>query len=197
MIKMNKFKKYKTARRGFSLIEVLVTVFILAIGLVAVSTLMADNIKSSENAKNQIIASQLAQEGVELVRNMKDNGLLDPSYSDSSACTPASKCINLRIDKDDTIFNTNNTLDKQLYLNGNFFYTHAAGTPTKFYRRIDLTVAGAKATTNRVITATSYVTWNNMGFTVAAGIVDVSGNITNCNIGNKCVSVVSVMPDLN
>ena len=195
MVKINKFQKHscpkqvrlwrKISKAGFSLIEVLVAMLVLSMGFAAVFSLMTINIRSSENAKNQIIASQLAQEGLELVRNLRDNGSLDASYPDSAACTPASKCIDLRIDKDDTVLNTSTALSKLLYLNNNF-YTHTAGTATKFFRKIDLSITGDKNATpssTRVITVTSYVTWNGTGVPAT------------CNIGNKCVSAVSVLPD--
>lgn len=190
MEKTNKLKKNQTVKSGFSLVEVLMTLFILSIGLVAVSFLMINNIKSSETAKNQIIASQLAQEGIELVRNLKDSKNLDTLTSGSYP--------SYRIDY--TMANLDNYADKRLYLNGNF-YTHTLNLPaaTKFYRRIDLLVTGNKlpAPSAREIKVTSYVTWNNSGFTVAAGLADASDNVINCNIANKCVPAVSVMPDLN
>jgi prepilin-type N-terminal cleavage/methylation domain-containing protein len=193
MLQKNKFRKYKNPKhsmsrvpcrmsQGFSLIEVLVTLFVLSAGLVGVSVLMANNIRSSENSKNQIIATQLAQEGIELVRNLKDNKQLDAAPYNNQTCIFL--CTGLRVDKTLVLDSGG---DKRLYLNGSF-YTHTnTGTPTKFYRQIDLSITGDIAhvpSSDRVIKVTSYVSWNGTGI---PGI---------CNIANKCVSIVSKMPDL-
>jgi prepilin-type N-terminal cleavage/methylation domain-containing protein len=182
-----KMKKNSKFNRGFSLIEVLVTLLILSFGIAAVTFLMAANIQSSIDAKNQIIASQLAQEGAELVRNLKDNRNSD-LYNLTKGGSPYN---NLRIDM--TMSKLDSGPDKRLYLNGNF-YTHSlAGTSTKFFRTLSLEVEGDATETpsSRVVTALIYVTWNNEGF------VGELSNLTNCNTGNKCVSVVSKLPDLN
>ena len=169
----------KTVRRGFSLIEVLVTLLVLTISITGVTFLMAKNIAGVQNAKNQIIASMLAQEGIELVRNLKDNA------------ETINNCSNCRISMLSTTVES--VSDKKLYLSGNFYRHSGGGTSTKFYRRVDVNVAG-DATLNpstRVITVTSYVTWNNKGF-----IDELNDPINNCTTANKCVSAVSVMPDL-
>lgn len=67
-------KKIKTtSRAGFSFIEVMLSVFVVAIGIIASIQLMSANLQQTLDSKNQIIASELAQEGIELVRNMRDN----------------------------------------------------------------------------------------------------------------------------
>jgi prepilin-type N-terminal cleavage/methylation domain-containing protein len=169
-------------KKGFSLIEVIVTLMVLTSGISAVAVLMTGNINSSDNAKNQIVAAQLAQEGVELVRNLKDNrnaalyGITDGSHDD------------YRIDEAMANLDTDTFSDKRLYLNANHFYKHnAAGTATKFFRSISLLVEGDNTLipSTRVFTVTSYVSWNGSGIPAT------------CNIASKCVSVVSVLPDLN
>ena len=189
-----KFSKIKKAcllvRQGFSLIEVLLSLLVVSFGVTAAAALMVNNIKNLQTSKNQIIASQLAQEGTELVRNLKDNKQLDGSpYSFVSS---GNNKTDLRIDKTMSFFD-DSTHPEQLYLNGNF-YTHTAGTPTKFYRRIDLTVAGdITPPSTREITIISYVTWNNVGFTAMEAAV--GGLSKNSNIANQCISVESIMPD--
>jgi type II secretory pathway pseudopilin PulG len=171
------------------LIEVLVSLFVLSIGITAIAVLMVDNIKNLQTSKNQIVASQLAQEGIELVRNLKDNNSDSVINNMNTAGSPYN---NYRIDKDmSSVNSTNNTGEQLLYLNGSF-YTHTTGSPTKFFRRIDFIVSGSAlpAPSSRQIKATCYVTWNNTGFLAMSLPAD-------CNVANKCVSVVSVLPDEN
>ena len=165
-------------KRGFSLVEVLFTLMVLSVGIAAVAALMTANIKNSTNAKNQIVASNLAQEGVELVRNLKDNKEIN---LDS---LPAGTYDNQRIDKTMTAINSG--ADKRLYLNGGFYTHTATGTPTKFYRSVSLLITGDKAaipSSTRITTVTSFVSWN------------ATGSFSPCNVANQCVSVVSVIPD--
>lgn len=57
---------------GFTLVEVLVAVFILGVALTATSYLIIVNIQNANAIRNNIIASGLLQEGVEIVRNIRD-----------------------------------------------------------------------------------------------------------------------------
>jgi type II secretory pathway pseudopilin PulG len=182
-------------KKGFSLIEVFASLMILSFGIAAVVILMMQSIRSSQTARDQIIASMLAQEGIELVRNLKDNGDLDGSYDNSSDSDN-----DLRVYKaaSGNIIIQKNPASRRLSLNGNF-YIHDGGTDTKFFRRIDLKVDGniLPAPSDREITATSYVTWNGEGFIASKNLSTADLTAGKCNIGNQCVSVVSVMPDIN
>ncbi len=54
------------------MIELLVTIFFVSVGLVGVIAFFNLSIESSTEDKNELIAAGLAQEGVELVRNIVD-----------------------------------------------------------------------------------------------------------------------------
>lgn len=58
---------------GFGLIEVTVSIYIITMGLLGLMSLVLQNLQVQHINKNSIIASQLAQEGIELVRNVRDN----------------------------------------------------------------------------------------------------------------------------
>lgn len=72
-----KFKKFNQQNSGFTLIELLVSLAILSMGLAASLTLITQSLKASGYLKNQMIASYLAVEGIELVKNIRDGNLLD------------------------------------------------------------------------------------------------------------------------
>lgn len=61
---------------GFTLIEVMVAVAVLSIGFVGAANLISYNISNSAKAINKTIATNLAQEGLELVRNIRDTNWL-------------------------------------------------------------------------------------------------------------------------
>ncbi|OHA66878.1 MAG: hypothetical protein A3C04_02450 [Candidatus Wildermuthbacteria bacterium RIFCSPHIGHO2_02_FULL_45_25] len=70
-------------RKGFTLIEVIVAVGIITVGVVGVLSLVNQSLSLSTDLRNRIVATYLAQEGVELVRNMRDYNWLNvrPFYT--------------------------------------------------------------------------------------------------------------------
>lgn len=64
---------YKTKNDpGFTLIEVLVSIFIFAIAFTATSFMLTTNLRSAAAVRDDFIASGLAQEGIEIVRSIRD-----------------------------------------------------------------------------------------------------------------------------
>lgn len=68
----NKTLKYQ----GFTLLETLVAISILVTAIVGPLTLAAQTIRSQQVAKDNLIAANLAQEGIELIRNYRSNNVL-------------------------------------------------------------------------------------------------------------------------
>ncbi|MBW7954539.1 prepilin-type N-terminal cleavage/methylation domain-containing protein [Candidatus Gracilibacteria bacterium] len=58
---------------GFSIIEVLVGIFIFSLGLVSVYAIITSTLSLNEYSKNSIIATNLARETLESIRNLRDN----------------------------------------------------------------------------------------------------------------------------
>jgi prepilin-type N-terminal cleavage/methylation domain-containing protein len=63
-------------KKGFTLVETLVATMILAVSITALVNVVAQNVFTSGYIKNKFVAISLAQEGIELVRNIQDNALL-------------------------------------------------------------------------------------------------------------------------
>lgn len=70
---------------GFTLVEVMVAVAVLSIGLMGAANLITYNISNSAKAINKTIATNLAQEGIELARNIRDTNFLRVSNRDPGA----------------------------------------------------------------------------------------------------------------
>ncbi len=66
----------KKINKSFSLIEVLIAIFVLIMALLGVSILLIRTMGMVEIINSKLIAANLAQEGVELVRNIRDNNIL-------------------------------------------------------------------------------------------------------------------------
>lgn len=189
--------KQKKIKKGFSLIEVLFAVIIMVLAITGVVFLLTNSSKSIQDSKNQVIAAQLAQEGIELIRNLKENNNLVGSDYES-----AGGPFTGRVDYSSTFSrpaDVNQSYQLRIPSSGsNRFFSHSTGTASKFYRKICLSVAGSVATnppikpySDRVVTVNSFVTWRNGGFSFSG--CDISNN---CTLGNKCVSAISVLPDL-
>ncbi len=60
-------------RSAFSIIEIITVLFIVSFGLISILSLIVQNIKSQDYNKKTLMAYQLAQEGVELIRKVRDS----------------------------------------------------------------------------------------------------------------------------
>lgn len=74
---------YIKKQNGFSITEVLIAMFILLIGVVGAISLTAKNVKTLGTSRDIVVATLLAQEGIELVRSMRDNNVTEFSCNDS------------------------------------------------------------------------------------------------------------------
>ncbi len=73
--KISNFKRNaKTSKKntGFTLIETLVAVSIFAGSILALVAVLSNNLADTQYAKKKVIATYLAQEGVEYIRNVRD-----------------------------------------------------------------------------------------------------------------------------
>lgn len=66
----------KKNNKWFSIIEILVWIFIFSIGLVSVMVLIISTGNMNSYSKNSIIASNLARESLEIVKNVRDTNYL-------------------------------------------------------------------------------------------------------------------------
>lgn len=65
-------KIFIPTRAAFSIIEVMIGIFVFSLWLVAVFALLSTSLSANDLNKNSIIAWQLAREQIELVRNIRD-----------------------------------------------------------------------------------------------------------------------------
>lgn len=192
----NQSRTFHRFQKGFSIAEVLLAAFVLSIGLVAVLALVNVGLKETAASRDVIIASGLAQEGVELVRNVRDNnfatGLSDASFTANvrypfQYFPSGSGNSNCRIDKQYNYHAPSNNIScigasSSPLFNLNFsngYYVHSSGTATKFSRKIVINVSGVGGSSgnpNARATVTSYVWWGST----------VPTSTASCTIANEC-----------
>ena len=118
----------KNKTKGVSLIETLVAIFVLTVGIVGAFSLSMNIISFTNYNSNKLIASYLAQEGVELVRNIRDSNWLDNDNNDALP-SDGEYIVDYNSDL------TNGSED--LYINDNGFYEHDnSPNETVFKRKI-------------------------------------------------------------
>jgi len=125
-------KKNKT---GFSMIGVIVALFITSIALVSILGLVTAALKSSETSEMKLIALGLAQEGIEVVRDMRKANLdWDDWYT-----AAASGDYRLQHDSASLIAFSETPLN----IDSNGLYQYDTGSSTPFYRKITLSKLSA------------------------------------------------------
>jgi type II secretory pathway pseudopilin PulG len=62
--------------RGFTLVEALVSVLILSASLVTITSLLTRTLQASMASQEFLVASKLAQEGIEIIRVKRNNNLI-------------------------------------------------------------------------------------------------------------------------
>ncbi|MDD2487600.1 MAG: type II secretion system protein [Candidatus Gracilibacteria bacterium] len=63
-------------RKGFTIVELMIAIVIFTIGFLSAYLLIYSAINSSARSKNEIIASNIAREQIELVKNIRDTNWL-------------------------------------------------------------------------------------------------------------------------
>lgn len=191
--------RQKKTLKGFSLGEVLLSIVVLLAGLLPILAAMSGALRTTLDSEDMITASGLAQEGAELIVNVKDNGVLSTGDAFSAfprngggALQSADTC---RISLADTTTlgspSTTNTIPCAGGANyyglttdvggGDVFYKHR-NTVGKFNRRIYLIY------TNPGYRVGSVVYWGTTAPGNANNIAQFDSNVRNfCTTVNKCV----------
>ncbi len=76
-MKKNSTKIKNTGANGYTLIEVVITMFLTATVFVGVYALFAKAMNYDKEGQHEIIASELAQEGIEMIKNKKEKNEMD------------------------------------------------------------------------------------------------------------------------
>jgi prepilin-type N-terminal cleavage/methylation domain-containing protein len=164
------------APQGFTLIETLIAISLLLLAVIAPMSLTTQSLISAYYARDQMTASNLAQEAIEAVRSERDHKLLEIAINGS---LPAGEDIFGKIPKDQdfTIDTTNNAMNTcpasgcpPLQTDGTLYGYRpprgglSSGTDTVFTRTVRAcfvqssgSCSGAPATDEMRITVT--VTW--------------------------------------
>ena len=189
--------------KGFSINEVMISMFIMSVGIVTVISLFSNGFINSQFDRDRIVAAGLAQEGVELVKNIRDNDFAVGGNGFTGFGNLSSNRDVCGLDYTDTQFVTTGNISLRncfgnggggnverrfsLVPSGGYFTNpySDSGTVTKFARTIyiDYDSAGPSAS------VTSMVWWGGND-TLPSGVLDGDNNpsvVSACTAANKCV----------
>ena len=169
-------------QRGFTLVETLVAITIIALAIVGPLYAVQQSLNSSRIARDVLIASSLAQEGVEYVRAVRDGNYLvnlsspgtrnwlagfngSPGGTASYANCMAADCVV------DTTQDTISRTITPLYLSTTGIYNQqGSGTATKFTRTVRLSSVPGSTVEQILVTVT--VSWDLQGKTQSVTVRD-------------------------
>ena len=166
---MKLFFKYNknSAHKGFTVIEVMVSILIFSSPLIALMGIAGKGISATQAVSSETTAHYLAQEGLEVVRNVRDTNFVSGGAWDAglSSCTQNTPCqvsyqgTNAPILSAPCSAVSNNPALKGCLVNQltDGFFTDSAGNPSGFYREVY--IGHSSATNPDEYLATSIVSW--------------------------------------
>ncbi|HNW96289.1 MAG TPA: prepilin-type N-terminal cleavage/methylation domain-containing protein [Candidatus Paceibacterota bacterium] len=146
---------------GFTLIESMIAIALIVSGITGLMVLVNRSMGFSTTAFNELAAANLAQEGIELVRNIRDNnwtqqknwltGLQDGTYQvdyhDNELIKYSEEGPEQPL-----------LLEQPLLFDEIEGYNYTIGDPTFYYRKIEL-----KAVNSNELIVKSIITWSAKG----------------------------------
>lgn len=145
---------------GFGIVEVMVAIFVITFGIVGVLALADQNIRMQRTNTNTLIASSLAQEGIEIVRNIRDkNWLLKHDWKLGLGAGTSMDIVqdgSYAIDYSGNIINVSAVSDAgaNLKINNDGLYWHGVGSNSFFNRMISIVDNGEN------VNVTATISWN-------------------------------------
>lgn len=131
----NIFSKNKKSP-AFTLVEIVAVLFIVSVGLLGVVSLLIQNIRSQSINKNGVIAYQLAQEGIELIRKTRDTNWVNGINPWDQALSAGNYYMAYTHSFPQPLTSPS---DARLFYNSSGFYDHnSSGSATIFSRVISL-----------------------------------------------------------
>jgi len=137
----------KMKKNGFTLIEMMIAIFVMVVGMLAIISLLQTGIFSSSISSSRLTASYLAQEGAEIIKNVRDTNWLEARTSQNSWDEGLTVCSGVGFIVDYNHSYGPSQIDPSFpcyssqYLNidSSGFYSYSSGVQTKFKRKILIT----------------------------------------------------------
>ena len=161
--------KFSNTNRGFSLLESMVAIGILLVAVVAPLSTIGDSLAQIYVARDQMVAINLAQEGIEAVRQVRDSNMIK-GWNEGTRTTDWDAGLgegNYTVDTEENLQIKSLTAGEEgaLYQKTDGTYTQTAGVgmvPTKFSRIVTISSISGVDYEKKI---TSRVSWKTAGGT--------------------------------
>ncbi|MCX6718693.1 MAG: hypothetical protein NTY81_03800 [Candidatus Staskawiczbacteria bacterium] len=199
---------------GFTIIELIISIFVLSVGVIGIFSIFSMVVVLTSDSSDRLTATYLAQEGMEIVRNIRDtnwlhmdicasgvtplpDGVSCPAswldgFSEISACSN----INTGCEADYTSKTSmSGNSGEYLYINnenGFYGYNQNNATITKFQRKIIISpVEDIDGKSDHIIKVTVEVFWDKKSTILSPGVTAQSDG---CGPSN-CISTEGTLYD--
>jgi len=158
----------RNGKNGFSLVETLVAIFILAMAITSAMAVAQSSLLASFFARDRVTAYFLAQEAVEVVKNIRDENRLENRDNPNNLISWSSRITDLSCKENDLpcgVDIINNSVIKcadfddgcRLKREANGIFNHSSsGDDTRFTRTVEIESVGG---TDDEIKVTVTVSW--------------------------------------
>ncbi|MBI2674226.1 MAG: prepilin-type N-terminal cleavage/methylation domain-containing protein [Candidatus Yanofskybacteria bacterium] len=151
----------RTMQRGFTLIETMVALVLITVAMGPVFILATSSINVTSRIEHNLVASNLAQEGVEVIRNIRDTNWVTGATFGNNLPTGTWRV------QWDTVGGGLMAIGSDPVLkNNNGLYSYSTGTDTIFRRTITIFKPSSKEIV--VISSVTWVERGNINRTVSA-----------------------------
>jgi len=141
LIKMINFKKNKN--KGFTFIELMIVIFIMTVGITAIYTSITRIISSTTYSTLNLTANYLAQEGIEIVKSIRDSNFIETTFIETTTSGSWKKDLspgNYEADYND--YSLSSLQDNEcrfLKVDEEGFFNYKDGSDSPFKRKITIT----------------------------------------------------------
>jgi prepilin-type N-terminal cleavage/methylation domain-containing protein len=156
----NKILQKSKLKPAFTLIEIIVVLFVISLALLGMLSLITQNIRAQDYNKKAVIANQLSQEGVELIRRIRDNNWRNGNFFYNNLATAIGDRTSYYMDYNDSLPTILvNEDEAKLQVNDEGYFVHDPLYDDSGYRR-EIEVELVDDHRFRII---STVYWTSMG----------------------------------
>lgn len=155
--------KHHFQQKGFTIIEIIITISFLSFAIIGIYSAFAPSLRLSRVVSAKFIGVYLAQEGLEVVRNLRDNNFLAQN-SWSKGLLDCQLGCQLDYKTGTALENQANKLraydpSEFLKLGSNNLYSYDAGQTTIYQRKVTITSESGTDTLKVAVK----VTWSDAG----------------------------------
>ena len=180
--------------KGFTIIELVIAIFIISFTVVGIFAAFSIMASLTYDATNRLTASYLGQEGVEIVRNIRDINWLTIDKNGTGAWDAGLTGCDTTPCQGDFRENILENLGDNTYLKINpsekFYDYSPSGAPSKFIRNIYIAkLTDFDGTDSHILKVTVKVSWDQKGNIFGEGHL-----ATECTQAN-CVTIIETLYD--